>query len=81
MGNRGRSDIIADILTALEKPELKTLVMYKCRLSYNQLKSYQKILTEKGLLEEKNGRWVSTDRGRTYLRAYRTVAGIIRETC
>ncbi len=80
MQNRSRNKIISDILELLETPRLKTSVMFKASLSYSQLKSYHKILLEKGLVEEIQGKWVSTDKGRAYLEAYRKAARIIEET-
>lgn len=77
MHNRTRSEIIADILSVLDNPELKTSVMYKSRLSHAQLKNYYKLLIEKGLVEEKEGKWVSTDKGKAYLKAFKRATKII----
>jgi predicted transcriptional regulator len=53
--------------------------MFDSYLSYGQLKTYCKMLLEKGLAEEKDGEWVSTDKGRAYLRAYKEAAKIMED--
>jgi predicted transcriptional regulator len=77
--NRTRGDIIAQMLTLLEKPQLKTAVMYDCRLSHAQLKRYFRILVEKGLAREEEGKWIISEKGKVYLSAYKTAAKMIEE--
>jgi predicted transcriptional regulator len=78
--NRTRSEIIIDMLNAVStNPELRTTVLYKCRLSYGQLMKYSKFLSEKGLIAEtEDGKWVCSDKGRAYLSAYVEAEKIIK---
>lgn len=77
MQNRSRTEIIADILSRLETPKVKTSVMFECSLSHKQLKNYHEFMTEKGLIAEENKKWMSTEKGRAYLKAYLTAAELI----
>lgn len=79
MRNRSRSDIMADILSKLETPKLKTSVMFECSLSHKQLKSYYEFMNKKGLIAEEDRKWVSTPRGRAYLGAYKMATGLIQD--
>lgn len=76
--NRSREEIIAKILSNVQEPTLKTMIMYKANLSFDQLKMYTEYLQQKQLIHKmENGLWVITDNGRTFLRHYQTLAEII----
>ncbi|MEP0825975.1 MAG: hypothetical protein HRF40_10860 [Nitrososphaera sp.] len=77
MKNRSRDDILVGILTGLEEPESKTLIMYKTHLSYSQLKAYLEFMVIKGLIYEHEGRWQMTAKGRAYLEALREANQIL----
>ena len=79
MHNRSRSEIIIDILNAISNnSELRTTVMYKCRLNHAQLKKHVQFLKERGLIEEDNdGKWACSEKGRAYLSAYTAAERII----
>lgn len=76
--HRGRFDIIADILSASSKEGVrKTHIMYRCNLSFKQLKSYLGFLIEKGLLHaiaqndgSNPGLIEITGKGKQFLKAY-----------
>jgi predicted transcriptional regulator len=74
--HRGNFDIIADILGASIGGAKKTNLMYRCNLSFRQLKSYSHFLLETGMLRVK-GRpksesvlFEATEKGKQFLRAY-----------
>lgn len=78
MANRTRSDIIIDVLQSLEMgPMLRTYVMYGSRLSHAQLKYYEEILSEKGLINKIENKWSITEKGREYLKAWEQVKEIL----
>ena len=78
--NRTRSEIIIDMLNAVStNPELRTTVLYKCRLSYGQLMKYSKFLVEKGLIREtEDGKWICSEKGKVYLSVYAEAEKIIK---
>lgn len=71
--NRCKFDIIAAILRVARKPALKTHILYKCNLSFNQLKIYLDALKHFDLLMEKDGKYETTQRGVQYLKDYAEV--------
>jgi predicted transcriptional regulator len=48
---RDRLDIVAEILETAKEGAIKTHIMYKAKLSYQQLSEYIPMLVEKGFLE------------------------------
>ncbi|MBI2208624.1 hypothetical protein HYU50_03945 [Candidatus Woesearchaeota archaeon] len=53
---RGKLEIIADILSSMQKKEGRikpTHLLYKSNLSHSKLKEYINMLLEKGMIEEK----------------------------
>jgi len=75
--HRGRLDIIADILQASLGGTRKTYYMYRCNLSFRQLKFYLDFLTRKGFIcagdsDGKNDVTVFeiTDKGKQFLKVY-----------
>lgn len=82
--HRGHLDIIADILNASGGGVKKTYLMYKCNLSFRQLKQYSGFLMNKGLLylnsQQENsphGLFEVTDKGKQFLRAYRGLMALM----
>ena len=65
--NRGRIDIITDILNVCKEQQNKTRIVYKTNLNFNLTGKYLDLLIKKGLLERKENRYVITDKGRTFL--------------
>jgi predicted transcriptional regulator len=81
--HRGNLDIIADILGASDKGTKKTYLMYRCNLSFKQLKSYSGFLLNNGLLhvakeEANNGTLQITDKGKEFLRAYKNLKALMK---
>ena len=82
--HRGNLDIIADILDASHGGAKKTFLMYRCNLSFKQLKSYSHFLLGNGLLhvtrtqEEANGGLFEvTPKGKQFLRAYKGLKALM----
>jgi predicted transcriptional regulator len=82
--HRGNLDIIADILDASHGGVKKTFLMYRCNLSFKQLKNYSHFLIGSGLLhivtadeESVNGLFEVTLKGKEFLRAYRGLKALM----
>ncbi|MCJ7423921.1 hypothetical protein MUP01_06590 [Candidatus Bathyarchaeota archaeon] len=83
--HRGRLDIIADILGASRGGVKKTHLMYHCNLSFIQLKLYSHFLLKQGLLhtikhenEANEGSVEVTDKGKDFLRAYKSLKSLMQ---
>jgi len=83
--NRGNFDIIADILYASHGGVKKTFLMYRCNLSFKQLKNYSHFLLNSGLLhvvtehdQHDYGLFEVTSKGKEFLRAYRGLKDLMR---
>lgn len=85
-GHRGRLDIIADMLDASSGGVRKTYLMYRCNLSFRQLKRYLDFMVERGLLQmiiqfdgdSNSSLFKVTDKGRRFLKAYKSLMGLMR---
>jgi len=83
--HRGNFDIIADILDASFGGAKKTNLMYRCNLSFKQLKGYSLFLIGTGLLRL-NGRtsesdattFEVTEKGREFLKAYKGLKALMK---
>ena len=82
--HRGNLDIIADILDASHAKVKKTYLMYRCNLSFKQLKNYSHFLVDSGLLlmtreqERDDGSLFEvTSKGKEFLKAYRGLKELI----
>lgn len=77
---------MASVLHAAKSAEAKTHIMYRANLSYRQLERYLDLLLDRGLLRvaavERHSKatefFAATDRGLSFLKAYRTLQGIVR---
>lgn len=83
--HRGNFDIIADILDASCGGAKKTNLMYRCNLSFKQLKYYSRFLLRNGLLclscgvrESETGIFEVTEKGREFLKAYRGLKALMK---
>jgi predicted transcriptional regulator len=69
---RNKEEIIADILEVIDnKINRISSIMRNVNLSTSLAKKYLKILMENGLIEEKNGEYILTDKGREVLELLR----------
>lgn len=86
-GRRDRHDIVAEILETARGGAIKTHIMYKAKLSYNQLNDYLTSLVESGLLENhtiiRNRKikqfFKTSELGVTFIRNFRTLE--LLDTC
>lgn len=84
--HRTRWDIMASILSIAVGGKTKTCIMRKCNLSFRQLQSYLNFLREKELIQiEKNAEknepdlYITTERGRAFLKAYNDLKATMRK--
>ncbi|NWF87640.1 hypothetical protein HXY32_07545 [Candidatus Bathyarchaeota archaeon] len=84
--HRGRLDIIADILEASYEGTRKTYLMYRCNMSFKQLKSYLDFLIGKELLCMVNGSlnpdpslFKTTDKGKEFLKTYKGLKSLVTQ--
>ncbi|MGQ9538135.1 MAG: winged helix-turn-helix domain-containing protein [Candidatus Bathycorpusculaceae bacterium] len=79
--NRGRLDIIADILEASHRKVRKTHLMYHCNLSFKQLDYYLNFLVERKLLSpinnSKSDLFKITEKGERFLDVYKGLLGLM----
>ena len=76
--NRSREEILADMLSVAIEPVNKTAIMYKAKLSYEQLKDYLSYMVDRQMIETtKEGTWATTEKGKTYLASYQLIVQII----
>ena len=84
--HRGRLDIIADILNTSLGGVKKTYLMYRCNLSFKQLKYYLDFMLRKGLLHvvtvrddnPNPGLLEITDKGKEFLRNYKALKALMK---
>jgi predicted transcriptional regulator len=84
--HRGRLDIIADILNTSLSGVKKTYLMYRCNLSFKQLKHYLDFMFRKGLLhvvtvrddDSNPGLLETTDKGKEFLRNYKALKALMK---
>jgi predicted transcriptional regulator len=83
--HRGNLDIIADILDASHGGAKKTYLMYRCNLSFKQMKGYSRYLIGNGLLhlvfqaaESDVGLFEVTNKGKDFLKAYKGLKALLK---
>ena len=81
--HRGRLDIIADILEASYYETRKTYLMYRCNMSFKQLKYYLDFLLRKRFLclvsESGNpGLFKITEKGKEFLKVYKGLKALMK---
>lgn len=73
MKYRSRTDIIAEILNLAKDGTSKNKIICGASLSYAQVKDYMVIVTNNGLLEQRESQYYTTKKGMDYLKHYQTV--------
>ena len=83
--NRGRLDLIADILETSQGGVKKTCLMYRCNLSFRQLKYYSDFMLRKELLRvvaddvnSDHGLFETTDKGKEFLKTYTCLKALVK---
>jgi predicted transcriptional regulator len=75
---RSREEIVYEILLLLaNSPQIKTRIMYRAYLSYEQLRFYEAYLIEKRLAEQITDKISITQKGREYLAACQKAQDIL----
>jgi len=79
MRNRGRTEIVSNILDAANGGITKTKIMYKAFLSYGQLKEYLSVLIENNLLEYLDGTqtYKTTEKGLNFLKMHNEIRELL----
>jgi predicted transcriptional regulator len=82
MRNRGRTEIVSNILDAANGGIIKTKIMYKAFLSYGQLKEYLSLLIENNLLEYLDGTqtYKTTEKGLNFLKMHNEIRDLLPQT-
>lgn len=84
MKHRDQMQVIGDILRTAESWSLGNRIMGLCNLSYDQLKGYLAMLTEKGLLEsqidneDRRTYYKTTEKGLLYLPHLKAMEDILQ---
>ena len=82
--NRGKIEIMADVLTLSTSGIKKTHIMYKANLSYEQILYYLNQLLGKGLIVQdvSDGALVyrTTEKGREFLTCYSRISELTTES-
>jgi predicted transcriptional regulator len=79
MRNRGRTEILGNILDAANGGATKTKIMYKAFLGYDQLKEYLSILIENNLIEYSDGdnKFRTTEKGLNFLKMHNELGELL----
>jgi len=70
MVNRGRIEIMADILGLCTKPQVKTRIMYHANITFRQFDAYATLLRSHDLLINEANRYRATEKGFQFVTAY-----------
>lgn len=70
-------EIIHAILAFAEKPQKKTHIIYKVRMTSNQLVRYTTFLRKVGLLEKTEKGYCTTKTGRIYVKVFETIQTLL----
>jgi predicted transcriptional regulator len=82
--HRGRLDIMADILEAAHNGTKKTYLMYRCNLSFRQLREYLEFMLRRGFLWTVNdintdpSLYKITDKGKEFLKIYKNLKALMK---
>lgn len=64
---RSRLDIIIDVLEVAKEGSNKTNIVYKTNLNFKLADRYLDLLQKHGLMENKQDRYITTDKGKIFL--------------
>jgi len=70
MVNRGRIEIMADILGLCTEPQVKTRVMYHANITFRQFDAYATLLRSHDLLVNEANRYRTTEKGLQFINAF-----------
>jgi predicted transcriptional regulator len=75
---RCRTDIIVDILSIARGKAKKTQIVYKADLNFRMLEEYLPQLVDKGLIENTDGEYETTEKGERFLTDYQKMKEMLR---
>lgn len=64
---------MADILAEAKQGAKKTRIMYRCNMSYSQLRTYLSLLEKKGLIRNGSEIFQTTDKGKEFTKQVRNL--------
>jgi predicted transcriptional regulator len=70
MVNRGRIEIMADILGLCTKPQVKTRIMYHANITFKQFDLYATLLKSHNLLINEANGYRATEKGLQFVNAF-----------
>ena len=76
---RSRLETLYVILNLSINGVKKTRILYGANLSYSQLEKFLEILTSKELIIKKNDSYITTNKGRVFIRDFEKVQFLIGE--
>lgn len=68
--NRGRIEIMADILGLCIRPQVKTRIMYHANITFRQFETYAALLKSQDLLAHETGKYIVTEKGIQFINAF-----------
>ncbi len=74
---RSEMEIIANILDIARKGVNKTRILYNANLSYVQLKNYVGFMLDKGLMENVEGKYSTTNKGKLFLITWQNTLALL----
>lgn len=70
---RGKLEIMVDILSTAREGVRKTEMVYKANLNFNRAERYIPFLEERGLMENAEAVYQTTEKGEEFLREYQMI--------
>ena len=75
---RCRTDIIVDMLLVARGKAKKTRIVYKADLNFRMLEEYLPHLVDKGLIENTDGEYKTTEKGEGFLTDYQKMKEMLK---
>jgi len=75
---RGSIAIIVDILSVAEEKTKKTQIVYKADLNFRMVGEYLPHLVDKGLIENTDGEYKTTEKGEEFLTDYQKMKEMLK---
>ena len=70
---RGRLEIMVDILSTAREGVRKTEMVYRANLNFNRAERYIPFLEERGLMENSEAVYKTTEKGKEFLHEYQMI--------
>jgi predicted transcriptional regulator len=79
MMNRGRIEIMAQVLAFCTQPRLKTQIMYSANITFSQFQTYSSLLSSQRLLAQDANRYATTEKGYKFVQAFNELQNILED--